>query len=98
MKKKNIKKNNKLIIKRNKNEIDLYYNIRKLFINTDNPKTKSKFLLSEMYSNILINMLFLRCRYCKKTEKPIINFITKYKSNLKKYILNNRLNNRLNNI
>ena len=90
-----MKKNNKFVIKRNKNEIDLFYNIRKLFINTNNPKTKTNFLLTEMYSNILINMLFLKCRYEKKTEKPIINFIKKYKSNLKIYTLNNKLNNNL---
>lgn len=78
-----------LIIKRNKNEIDLYYNLRKFFIMKENPKTKSKLLLVEMYSNILINMIFLKCRYSSKTEKPIINFIKKYKNNIKEYIKNN---------
>jgi hypothetical protein len=87
-----MKKKDDFIIKKNKNEIDLYYNIRKIFITKQNPKTKSKFLLIEMYSNILINILFLKCRYSEKTEKNIINFIKKYKNNIKKSIINNRLN------
>ena len=87
---KNNNKNN-FIIKRNKNEVDLYYNIRKLFIKIENPKTKSKFALMEMYSNILINMLFLKCGYEKKTEKTIINFMEKHKNNLKNIITNNNI-------
>jgi hypothetical protein len=85
-------KKNKFVIKKNKNESELYYNLRELFIMKENPKTKPKFLLTEMYSNILINIIFLKCRYSKKTEKPIINFIKKYKNNIKTIIFVNNFN------
>lgn len=81
----------KYILKKNKNEILLYYNIRKLFIDITNPKTEKKFKLYEMYSNILINIIFLKCRYEKKTEKIIINFIKNYKNNI--LLLNGIFNN-----
>jgi len=85
----NLNKNNlKFDIKRNKNEIDLYYDIRKFFIFKNNPVTQSKFLLIQMYSNILINIIFLKCRYEKKTEKLIVEFIKKYKNDLIIYIKN----------
>jgi hypothetical protein len=90
-----MKKLKEFIIKRNKNEIDLYYNIRYFFIKKENPKTESKFLLMEMYSNILINMIFLKCRYQKKTEKVIISFIEKYKTNIKNIYKINNINNKL---
>jgi len=82
----------KYILKKNSNEILLYFNIRKLFMEINNPKTEIKFKLYEMYSNILINMIFFKCRYSKKTEKVIIDFIKKYKNNKNlffSYIFNN---------
>jgi hypothetical protein len=45
----------KFILKKNDFEILKYYNIRKIFIEINNPKTEKKFKLYEMYSNILIN-------------------------------------------
>ena len=32
-----------------------------------------------MYSNILINMIFLKCKYQEKTENNIKKFMKKYK-------------------
>ncbi len=82
----------KFDIKKHKNELDLYYVIRRYYITKENPKTKGKFLLIEMYSNILINMLFLKCRYHSNTEKNIINFIQKYKNDIKNTIRNWNIN------
>lgn len=70
----------KYIIERNKDEIDLYYNIRKVFIDKSNPKNIKEFRLITMYSHILINILFLKCRYENKTEKKIKEFLDKYKN------------------
>ena len=67
-------------IKKNKYEINLYYNIRKLFIETLKPTNNTKFKLYEMYSNILINKLFLKCSYNIKTEKIIKKFIENHKN------------------
>jgi hypothetical protein len=72
----------KYILERNYSEILLYYNIRKIFIEYNNPKTEKKFKLYEMYSNILISMIFLKCRFSKKTEKIIIDFIKKNKDKI----------------
>lgn len=84
----------KYILKKNKNEILLYYNIRKLFIEVTNPNTEKKFKLYEMYSNILINIIFLKCRYEKKTETKLVNFIKKYKDKILFFnqIFNNIIN------
>jgi hypothetical protein len=35
-----------------------------------------------MYSNILINMVFLKCKYSPKTEKKIKDYINKEKNNI----------------
>ena len=62
------------VIKKN-DEIILYFNIRKKFIEDLKPKNKKELNLYEMYSNILINVLFLKCRYSDKTEKKIKKYI-----------------------
>jgi len=72
----------KYILEKNDSEILKYYNIRKIFIEINNPKTEKKFKLYEMYSNILINMIYLKCRYLPKTEKVIVDFIKKHKDKL----------------
>jgi hypothetical protein len=76
-----IKKNKKIITKFNTkkgyNEIDLFYNIRKRFIDLCKPKNSKEFKLYEMYSNILINIVFLKCSYQPKTEDFIRNFLKK---------------------
>lgn len=72
-----------------KNEIELYFNIRKIFIDTFKPKNEKEFKLYEMYSNILINKIFLKCGYSKSTEKVIKKFMSKHKKLLLDYISNN---------
>ena len=69
------------IIKKD-NEINLYYNIRKLFIENNNPKNEKELKSYENYSHILINIIFLKCRYSTKTEKVIKDFMKKHKSKL----------------
>ena len=86
----------KYIIKKNYIELDKYYSIRKKYIESIDPKTKKELLLYENYSNILINILYLGCKYNKKTVNNIKNTL-KYKDNIdnksksKKNILNNIL-------
>ena len=87
----NIKKN-KFEIKKELDEIELYYKLRKLFYEKMNKNTKitlSKYKLLEMYSHILINIIFLKCRYQEKTEKIIKEFIDKYKNDIKNLINRN---------
>lgn len=69
-------------IKKKEDEIDLYYNLRKLFIELSNPKNKKEFNLINMYSNIFINIIFLKCRYQNKTEEFIKFFLSKYKNKI----------------
>jgi hypothetical protein len=76
----------KLIIIKKNDEIDLHYNIRKVFIECLTPKNNKEFSLYEMYSNIFINILFLKCRYQEKTEKFIKNFLSKHKKTIMKNI------------
>jgi hypothetical protein len=85
MKEKNFKYN----IKKGIDEINLYYNIRKEFIILSNPKSDKEFKLYEMYSHILIDIVFLKCRYEKKTEKYIKDFMAMHKN---KIISNIKLN------
>lgn len=70
-------KKNTYDLEKNENEINLYFTIRKIFIQTLKPKNLKEFKLYEMYSNILINILFLKCHYQTKTEKKIKDFINK---------------------
>jgi hypothetical protein len=75
-----LKNENKFNIKKENNEVILYYELRKLFIE----KMKStkislkEFELLVMYSHILINIIFLKCRYEENTEKIIRKFINSY--------------------
>jgi hypothetical protein len=82
----------KYVLKKNYSECLIYYNIRKIFIDIVNPKTESKYKLYEMYSNILISMLFLKCRFSKKTEKKIIDMLKKNRKLFSNYIHNNIIN------
>ncbi len=70
-------------------ELNAHFYLRKLFIDTNSPKTIKNFKLLDMYSHILINIIFLKCRYSPKTEKKIKNFIKKHKTELKNYVINN---------
>ena len=72
----------KLKIIKNNDEIYLFFNIRKLFIELLKPKNLKEFNLYNMYSHIFINILFLNCRYSTKTEKFIKKFVKKHKKNM----------------
>ena len=82
------KKYNYYFVKNN-NENDISYNIRKSFIEILGPKNEKEFNLYNMYSNIFVNMIYLKCRYSENTEKFIKNFLKKYK---KKFIVINKKN------
>jgi len=73
-------------IKKKDNEIYLYYNIRKIFIDLLKPKNNKELKLFEMYSNIFINILFLKCRYSFNTEKIIKKFLKNNKNKINKYV------------
>lgn len=73
-------RNFKYIVKKNDNETDLNYNFRKIFIEEFKPKNVKDFKLIEMYSNIFINIISLKCNYEKKTEKKINLFIKRIKN------------------
>ena len=79
-----MKKNFLYDVKKHDNEVLIYYNLRKEFIKLSEPKNNKELKLYEMYSNILINMIFLKCRYQEKTEKNIKKFMKNYKK-----VLNN---------
>jgi hypothetical protein len=81
-------KKNILTIKKKENEVDLFFNIRKIFVNSFKPKNIKENKLYEMYSNIFIYMIFYKCRYNDKTEKIIKKFLLKNKNmvNIKQYI------------
>jgi len=70
-------------IQKYENEIDLYFNIRNLFIQLLKPKTKKQTKLYEAYSHIFINMVFFKCRYEESTEAFIKDFLTKHKKKMK---------------
>ena len=74
---------------KNNNENDISYNIRKSFVEILEPKNEKEFNLYNMYSNIFVNMIYLKCRYSENTEKFIKNFLKKYK---KKFIVINKKN------
>jgi len=75
-------------LKKYENEIDLYYNVRKLFIELLKPKNLKETKLYEAYSHIFINIIFLKCRYEEKTEKFIKDFLKKYKKKMNMNINN----------
>lgn len=70
-------------------EIQLFFDIRRIFIELSKPINKKEFDLINMYSNILINILFLKCRYDHKTEKFIKKIIHKNKNLFFRNISNN---------
>lgn len=72
----------KYFIEKKEDEIELYYNIRKLYIKLSNPKNKKEFDLINMYSKIFINIIFLKCRYQNTTEENIKIFLSKYKNKI----------------
>ena len=72
--------------KKYENEIDLYFNIRNLFIDLLKPKNNKEFKLYEAYSHMFINIIFLKCKYNEQSEKFIKNFLNKYKNKFKNKI------------
>ena len=82
-------KNKKFIYKINKkdDEINFYYNLRKIFIENLKPTNNKELNLYEMYSNIFINIIFLKCRYEDKTEEKLNSFLKK--NNFKKILSKN---------
>ena len=84
-------KKNKYKLEKGSNEVEIYYQLRNLFIDKMKPKkmNKKEFNLLKMYSNILINMIFLKCRYRDETEEIIKKFFTKNINNVKKIINKN---------
>ena len=75
-------------LKKYENEIDLYYNVRKLFIELLKPKNLKETKLYEAYSHIFINIIFLKCRYEEKSEIFIKKFLDKYKKKITVYVKN----------
>jgi hypothetical protein len=75
-------------LKKYDNEIDLYYNVRNLFIQLLKPKKLKEYKLYEAYSHIFINIIFLKCIYEEKTEKFIKDFLKKYKKKMNMNINN----------
>ena len=67
-------------IKKNTNELDENYKIRKKFIEYLNPKNKKQLLLYSNYSNILINIIFLGNKY-EIDKMKIIKYILISKNN-----------------
>jgi hypothetical protein len=81
-------KENIYFLKKFNNEIDLYFQIRKLFIELLKPKNNKEYKLYESYSHMFINIIFLKCRYQKKSEKFIKSFLDKYKKDITFFIKN----------
>lgn len=75
-------------VEKHDDEVLVYYNLRKIFIELSKPKNNKELKYYEMYSNVLINMVFLKCRYQGKTEKIIKKFMKKYKKVLNNFNLN----------
>jgi len=71
----------KYILKKNNNEPPLFFKLRDKFINELKPKSDKEFALLSMYSNILVNMVYLKCRYNDKTEKNLLKYLKKIKMN-----------------
>ena len=79
-------KQKNIVINKKENEVELFYNIRKIFIHLLKPKTIKQTKLFEMYSNIFINMIFYKCRYLDKTEEFIKNFLLNNKNKIEKHM------------
>ena len=70
-----------LSIKENKNEPEKFYTLRNKFILSLKPKNDKELSLMTMYSHILVNMVYLRCRYEDKIEKKMYKYLKKIKLN-----------------
>ena len=70
-----------LSIKENKNEPEKFYTLRNKFITNLKPKNDKELSLMSMYSHILVNMVYLKCRYNDKIEKKIYKYLKKIQMN-----------------
>jgi len=81
-------KKNIYTLKKYENEVDLYFNTRKLFVDLLKPKNNKEYKLYESYSHMFINIVFLKCRYEEKSEIFIKKFLDKYKKKITVYVKN----------
>ena len=70
-----------LNIKENKNEPEKFYTLRNKFITNLKPKNDKELSLISMYSHILVNMVYLKCRYEDKIEKKMYKYLKKIQMN-----------------
>ncbi len=70
-----------LSIKENINEPEKFYTLRNKFITNLKPKNNKELDLISMYSHILVNMVYLKCRYNDKIEKKMYKYLKKIQMN-----------------
>lgn len=70
-----------LTIKENINEPEKFYTLRNKFITNLKPKNDKDLALMSMYSHILVNMVYLKCRYEDKIEKKMYKYLKKIQMN-----------------
>jgi len=66
---------NQSLLKKNKYELKEHYNLRKKIVFYLNPKNKKEFIYYSNLSNIILNKIYLKCKYEKKTEELIKNIL-----------------------
>ena len=65
------------ISKKNEYEIKNYYELRKKFVNFLQPKSKIELIYHENLSHILINIVYLKCKYNDETQNLILDILKK---------------------
>jgi hypothetical protein len=76
-----VKKSFKFLIKEKHNEPNKFYTLRSKFITNLKPKDDKTLLVISMYSQILVNMVYLKCRYQEKIEKKVYKYLEKIQMN-----------------
>jgi hypothetical protein len=66
---------NQSLLKKYKNELKEHFNLRKKIVLYLNPKNKKEFIYYSNLSNIILNKIYLKCKYEKKTEELIKNIL-----------------------
>ena len=74
-------KKDEIVVYKKDNESNKLYEIRKKFVEELKPKNKKDLEMITQYSNILIDIVFLKCKYDKKT----MNKMKKYLDKIKKF-------------
>lgn len=72
-------KKDEITICKGDNESNKLYQIRKKFIEELKPKNKKDLEMITQYSNILIDIVFLKCQYDEKTMKQMKKYLDKIK-------------------